>query len=364
MYLYIYDENIEPIGIYDAYASLIWIRRYASAGSFELYAARTDEAVNLLKARRIVFRPDVKEAMYINGVVESNDGDGGRFIRITGYTLEGLLRKRVIMVDGKKAVGILEGVQAALEKSPLLPIEYGTDELDTVKSKTERSAVLEDWVRNCCVAEDRSISYKIELKPTEKRLKMELYQGRDLSDRVLFGDVWGNLNNMEYSYSEEGCANVIVCKCGAVSEEGVEFDPNKGIPSYTLGDAEGLARTERLIITEPIIKDGIRVKYDAAGVAYDEEYRYISYDDTLDKMKEEAAAAFADYTENFSGDALGSGYRSEWDVGDVVAVQNGMRGISYSKRIEEVQETFDTSGVSIVPTFGEPLKTILDFIER
>lgn len=362
MELYIYDENIELIGVTDCYASLIWIRRYRSAGSFELYTQLTAELAALLAPRRYIYRPDVGEAMYISSITEENNGDGGKFLRAAGYSLDGILRKRYIMTDGS-AVGILDGIKSVLDLSPLGASEYGDTALDTVKRKTERAASLEDWVRESCVIGDRDISYKIRLLPDVKRLKIELYNGRDLSEAIVFGDAWGNLNNMQYAYSEDGCANVIICRCGAVSEDGVEMDP-KGIPRYTIGNAEGLARNERLIITDPVVKDGIRTVYDADGVPDFEEYRYLSYDDTLAKMQEEAAAAYADYTESYSADALGSGYRSEWDVGDIVTVRNDLRGAAYQKRIEEVQETFNVGGMSVSPTFGEPLKTILDLIKR
>lgn len=363
MDLYVYNEEIELIGVVDSYVSLIWIKRYRSAGSFELYAPLTADLAASLAPRRYIYRPDVDEAMYISSITDEGNNEGGRFLRVAGYTLDGILRKRCIMTDGA-AVGIFDGIKAVLDASPLGAIEYGTRELDTVTRATERTDTLENWVRNSCIIGDRDISYRIKLLPDTKKLRIELYNGNDLSQDIIFGDEWGNINNMQYAYSEDGCANVVICKCGAVSEDDVEFEPSKGIPHYTLGDAEGLARTERLIITDPVIKDGIRIIYDADGTPSDEEYRYLSYDDTLAKMQEEAAAAYADYTESYNADALGAGYRTEWDVGDIVTVRNDFRSTSYVKRIEEVQETFDVGGVSVSPTFGEPLKTILDLIKR
>lgn len=362
MDLYVYNEDIELIGVADSYASLIWIRRYRSAGSFELYAPLTADLAALLTPRRYIYRPDVGEAMYISSVTDESDGEGGRFLRAAGYSVDGILRKRCITTDGA-AVGILDGIKAVLDASPLGAIEYGTRELDTVVRTTEPATTLEDWVRNGCVIGDRDISYKIRLLTDKKELFVELYNGRDLSQDIIFGDEWGNISEMQYAYSEDGCANVIICKCGKVTEPDVEGDPS-GVPDYVLGDAKGLARTEKLIITEPVIKDGERQAYDPDGMPYMEEFRYLSRPDTLAKMQEEAAAAYTEYTESYSADALGSGYRTEWDIGDIVTVRNDFRGTSYVKRIEEVQETFDTNGISISPTFGEPLKTILDLIKR
>lgn len=364
MHIYVYNEDIELIGVTDCYVSLIWIRRYHSAGSFELYVPMTKELAELLQPRRYIYRPDVKEAMYISGSEDTDEGEDGRFMRVTGYGIEGILQKRVIM-SGKTALKILECAKSVLDNSPLADFEYSDpDGLDVITAVPTVGAELDKWIYSVCALGERDISYRVRLLPSEKKLRMELYGGRDLSDEVIFGDMYGNLNNMQYAYSEDGCANVIICRCAPVSDDNVEVEPDKGIPSYTLGEAEGLERSELLLITDPIVKTGYRYVYDADGVPQLEEYRYLAYDDTLARMKEEAAAAFSDFTENYSADALGSGYRLEWDIGDIVTVRNEMRGVSYIKRIEEVQEVFDVNGYIVTPTFGEPLKTILDLIKR
>lgn len=360
--LYFYDEGINFTGIVDSFISLIWTERYRSAGSFELYMPLTDDAAKMLMPRRYIYRPDVGEAMYINGIEENVDDDGKRFIRAVGYGIEGILRKRCI-VDESEAAGIFKVVKNVLASSPIADMEFGDDSLDTVKQNVSRGNYLEDWVRNSCSLNEKDISYKITLIPERKKMLMELYEGRDISQDMVFGDEWGNVTNAQYSYSEDGCTNLVICRCGKVTEPNVEGD-KKGTPFYILGDSVGLARNERLIVTDPVVKDGVRVVYDKDGVPSFEYYRYLSYDDTLAKMKEEAAEVYSDATENYQADTLDLRYRSKWRVGDTVTVRNNIRNMSYIKRIEEVQETFDENGLSITPTFGEPLKTILDLVKR
>lgn len=369
MDIYVYNENLELVGIADSFISLIWLRRYRSAGSFELYAPMTAANVSLLMPRTYIYRPDAGEAMYISGVEDTDDADSGRCIRATGYSVEGILRKRVIKSKTSEAVGLLEAAETVLSETPLAPFGFSDPEsLDTFQrsiSDGDMGTDLESYMRNGCLLGERDISYRVRLDPAAKRLEMSLYNGRDLSRDIVFSDEWGNLNNMQYAYGEDGCANVIICKCAPASEPDVERDPDyPAIPSYTLGEAEGLDRSERLLMTEPVIKDGVRVVYNEAGVPEFVYFRYLAYYDTLEKMKIEAAAAYSDYTESYSADALGSGYRSKWDIGDVVTVRNDMRGTAYVKRIEEVQEVFDVNGYVVTPTFGEPLKTILDLIGR
>lgn len=369
MDIYVYSEELELIGITDSYISLIWIRRYHSAGSFELYAPMTEANVGLLIPRVYIYRPDVGEAMYISGVEEMDDADNGRCIRVTGYGIEGILRKRVVKYTTNKAIGLLGAAEGILSATPLAPFGFsdpeGLDVFSRVIYESDIGTDLESYMRSGCLYGERDISYKVRLDRTEKKLEMSLYNGRDLSGEVVFSEEWGNLNNMQYAYGEDGCANVIICRCAAVTQENVEMDPDHpAIPSYTLGEFEGLQRSERLLIIEPIIKTGYRIVYDEEGIGKLEEFLYLAYYETLAAMKLAAAEAYSDFSESYSADALGSGYRLEWDVGDTVTVRNELHGISYVKRIEEVQEVFDVNGYIVTPTFGEPLKTILDLIKR
>lgn len=359
MDLYIYNEAIELIGVTDCYASLIWIRRYSSAGSFELYVPLTSEAAVLLMPRRYIYRSDTREAMYISGVTDTSGADG-RHIRVTGYSLDKLLSKRCILSDSKDNFSILAGVKAILDAEPLgADIEYIGAEYDTVAREMPRAEMLSDWVRSGCRLAD--LSYKISLVPQSHKLRLELFKGRDLSDEVVFGDSWGNLNNMEYAYSEEGCSNVIICACNEPTG-GVEY---YSLPTYTLGDAQGLSRSEELVFVDPIVKTGYKY-FDENGDPLDppEKYQYVDNAATLTKMQEAAAAVRSEYTESYSADALGVGYRKGWDIGDIVTVRNEMRGTAYVKRIEEVREVFDTAGTSVIPTFGDTLKTIVDLIQK
>lgn len=355
MDLYIYNEQVELVGVFDSWISLIWIERYRSAGSFEIYAPATVNAVEVLKPRMYVYRPDCKTAMYIDTIEEKYDADNGHCIFVRGYSIEGIMRKRVLQ-STSKSQAMLTTIRDILSASPIPCLEITDSEYDVSFKITEgmRGYTLEELLRYGCTQNGMDISYSITLIPDENKLKLELYDGKDITEDMAFSEKHGTIANTVYSYSEEGCANLIICQCGPIASE-VECE--YPLPSYTLGTAEGLERTECLVIVDPIISIGYRLVGDSMV-----EYKYLNVKETLEDMKEAAAAEYQKYTENFEADALTDGYRQMWDVGDVAAVQNYINNSIYYKRIEQVQETFDINGTKIEPVFGEPLKTLRDLI--
>lgn len=91
----------------------------------------------------------------------------------------------------------------------------------------------------------------------------------------------------------------------------------------------------------------------------------INQEATLAFMKEQAEAIMLNYTENITGNVV------EVDeplrnagimLGSIVLMRDNDRLTDFYKRVEEIEETWDSGGYNITPTFGEPLKTIYDYI--
>ena len=48
MDIYVYNPDLEQLGVIDQYKSLIWANRYKDLGDCELYVPATEENLNLL----------------------------------------------------------------------------------------------------------------------------------------------------------------------------------------------------------------------------------------------------------------------------------------------------------------------------
>ena len=346
MDLYIYNSQLEHIGIIDVFESLIWVRRYSAAGTFELYLS--DNAVGCIARGNYIYRPDCGEIMYISAVETTND----RHVIVTGYSAEGILRKRALRENVKGGVNAV--LSRVLAVAPIPQLELSDENDITDDYDGDAGASLEDYVR--FMIGDSGMSYRIDFDRGRGKLVFKIYSGADRSADVIFAEMLGNMYNVRYSAAEDGCYNVIVCTC-TVPNDDVEI--YGGLPRYTYNDhITGLERNELRLIVDPVIKLGLRV-VDEKVI----EYKYVDNADTLKIMQAQAAAIAANVSENFTAEVMADGYRTEYNVGDMVSVINGIGGAVYVRRVEQVKEVVDTAGRTVTPVFGDNLKTIYDLIK-
>ena len=89
--------------------------------------------------------------------------------------------------------------------------------------------------------------------------------------------------------------------------------------------------------------------------------------DNIEDLKYEASYRMSSRTVNktISGVIAQSGpfvYMQDWDLGDVVTIQNSALGLETDERITEVKESYERNKFSVQPTFGVRQKNLLDEI--
>jgi hypothetical protein len=96
MDLYILDSLYRRVEVVDTYESLIWSERMRAAGDFELHIEST-------LANRNLFAPGLRfgvnvsnRVMTIDTVQDNTDDEGRRMLKITGGSLESVLKQRVL----------------------------------------------------------------------------------------------------------------------------------------------------------------------------------------------------------------------------------------------------------------------------
>lgn len=366
MDIYIYDEGISLVGIVDEYESLMWIRRASSSGAFELHVPANSHNTAVLQPHCYIYRPDVDEAMYVSTIKETKS-DEENTLTVSGYSLDGLFRKRKLpdVIDRTSLFKTLAKCSGfGCKVSFYDPNGYDSQKIENVSIDGTESA--EDYMRYVLKKLECQMSGRLNIY--DRQLEFTLVKARDLSDKVIFSEDYDNLTNSTYEFSEEGCANTIYGRC---NYPGDDVEIPDGLPRYVLGeDKHGLISSEKVIYVDPVVELGLRLVEDEEGGGEEdgelkfEEYNYVNYDKSLAALKEKCDTEAQKYTENFTADVVISDlYRSTFDVGDTVAIQNDLRNTRYYKAIEEVEETFDETGHFVTPTFGEPLKTIYDFIK-
>lgn len=376
MELQIYDSELNELGIVDMFKSLIWTGRFYEVGFFELQVPKTDNNIALLQKHRYVYRHDVGETGFIKSITEQEQ-DGESFMVVSGPMLEGLLDKRTITDQGH-STSLCETLKTYIQ-SPQGLYSFGYTGMSVEVSSEEdcdnwggESAIgknIGDYARALLKAENRAV--RIDFRPEEHRMVCRFVKGVDRSaeqsenPHVIFSEEYGNICNTMYSYSEEGCYNLV--KCRATYDDDVEVNPSKAymLEAYLCGNdysggevLGGLELTNFYTTTEAIVKEETRNVGGSSVIV-----KVIDYEQTYNKLLSVCRQYFCPYTENFEGTATGDGYRTKWQLGDYVTVEDVKRGTYYKKQVEEVTEVFEGDTRTVSPTFGANLKSIIDLIK-
>ena len=70
--------------------------------------------------------------------------------------------------------------------------------------------------------------------------------------------------------------------------------------------------------------------------------------------------------QSFESEILTKGtfeYKKDWDLGDIVTVQNRKWGITLNTRITEITEIYEPDGFKLEATFGNAIPTLIDKIK-
>ena len=237
MDVYVLDENLEPIGLFDAYRSLIWANRYDKAGDCELYVEASEENVALLRMGNYLTRYDGNDSMTcrINKIELDTDAEAGNYLIVTGTDSKSLLDQRIIWsmmnADGNTEDFIRSMVNLTCI-NPNLParkmlkengqplVQLGnsagftevTTEQITYKNVGEK-------IREYCTSNNWGYRFVLD----NETLWFQLYKGTDRTNEVIFSDQYENLSSTKYVDDATNMGNVALV---AGSGEGSERSRN------------------------------------------------------------------------------------------------------------------------------------------
>lgn len=123
---------------------------------------------------------------------------------------------------------------------------------------------------------------------------------------------------------------------------------------YVGGQGEGAART-------------IRINRDVlAGFARREIFVDARDLSDMSALIARGTANIVDVTNSYECDTTTDQYQTAggWDLGDWVLIEDDEMDVGMLKQITEVEETYDAGGISITPTYGDPVRTLAMVIGR
>lgn len=352
----IINSNFELLGEIDDYESLIFIRRFYKVGEFELHININKQNVDKLQEDNlIILGMDTKKVGVIrHKEIQLNEqGEATETLLVKGYTLKGILGRRIIIP----------------------PVGQGYD-----NAEGSIESIMKQFINNNVVnpVDLARIIPQVVIAPNRNRGKEDKWRGRfeKLPDKLqeigeyseIGWDIWLDTDNYKWIFDViEGrnlTANQEVLPPVILS---VDFDNIKGQTyvdsslSYSnVGYAGGKGEEEERLIQQI---------GESTGFDRIESFLDCSNAEDIDQLTQEGNKKLSELKkiETFESQIIDFGsfiYGKDWDLGDIVTAQNRKWNLTLDARIVEVKEIYEASGLSLEATFGNNIPTILDEIKK
>lgn len=379
----IFDKTLNPLGVVDEMASLIWTIRYFQVGEMKILAPVTENNKRLLVVGNVVVKHDEyvdyvdssenvwRRAAEITYIHYTKDATGQEQIEAQGALLSSWLNQRVInpqiqltgtcqdVVNALMAKNVGENASAS-RKFPQFEM-LSQDDLggDSFAYTNESLKALGDEVRDVC--QQGKIGYDIMVCERTKKYGFYLYAGANLTSGntdgnapCIFSRDFDNVNEQDYEDSTENLKNYAFVRGAADSQNVQEVVTVDG------AGASGLALREVLIDAT----DMTRTAENSSGQQADiptATYRAM----LASRGNTELAAMVENYTFNSSVNIQSNlRYKEDFDLGDRVTCLERRWGITINSRITAITQTFESGQTLLEATFGESAPTLLDKIKK
>lgn len=364
MEVYLLDGSYQPVGVIDDYKSLIWTSRYNSPGDFELYIPASKKLLELLDMAIYVQRDDVPtDLMIIEKTKITKDIENGTFITVSGRNLLSYLSRRIIWsseYQNEKASDIINSIV----KENFIPI--------VVEGDTKHSA--ERYVKGFDIKVMVNYGETITAQYTGENLLdkvTELCQANNFGMKIWFDrDAYDNKNSyihfelykrekVDYTFSEENenVQNLTYTtdytnwkNCAVVFGEGKgrsqwvrqTFRLQKLEALY-----QGLFRREMYVDATNLTTDKVSEMF---GNVHDNYEKCL-----IQKGSEELHKSEVMNIKSFEGTIIANkdDFRTLYDVGNIVEVEDLESGLWGEATITEATECWDDSGYTISLTLDD-----------
>lgn len=333
--IYVYDKNLNFIGIIDFFSSLRWRRKYYDYGEFELHIPINDQTKKFLAKDNIIIREDAIEAGIIESIKISDDSKKVEAI-IIGRFLSSILTRRIVKKRINFGGKILDGERKILsEMTPFSNLEVKTTAIES------NSIVFQCTYKNIGdyllkLSKTSTIAHRIIPDLKRKKFIYENYQGLDRTEtqssnpRYEFSEDKGNIEKADYTYDSKSEKNFALVGGQGEGDARILVEVNSG--NYSDFDLR-----ETFVDAKSESNSGLTTA---------------QYNEVL---KTKGRENLSDPVESMEVTAYATDYKTGWDLGDIVNTKKESWGKSLKKRIVEIEETIENSNQKIFATFGDPL---------
>lgn len=342
LYIWKYDgQKYQKTLVIDYADSVIWVQRFCKAGEFELYLRADEKLLELFSENEtLITRDDTDTSMIPERIELTTDPEEGDYMIISGCSLEGLLKRRIIPSMYSYS-GTVENFLRRLVLNQCMQLNLGHRRIDLIRlaeqhnypetiQKQVTGKNLLDTISDVC----EQYQYGFRLTFDGEYFWFDVCKGTDRN--VLYSPDFGNLGSTGYI-----------------------LDRTTSFNSVTIaGEGEGKDRV--MMTSRDMSASGIflREKWmDARNISSntdDGELTPEEYDAVLSQQAMEDRENCKE-TREFSGEILNTDmyqFGADYNLGDTVSVVN-QYGIKGTAAVTEVTEVEDAEGYRLIPTFSE-----------
>lgn len=374
-------DTREIIGIIDTAESIIWTSKYYGVGDFEIYVASNQITSSLLIDGNYVSRPDALECGIIEQIEISSDAEKGKMIVAKGRMIKSILDRRIIFQATRVisnyeyiwscVATVLNGnVESAIRKLIYdnainainerpeagayrnIPEIYWTNDDITGLDET----IVVDTSATQTESAEKQVTYKNLLDYTESvlqeyqlgsimwldrsllKFRYKVYKGIDKSrdgsslNPIIFSKEMDNLTSSNYATDSSSSKNTAL-----IGGEG-EGEARKC--AFAQAWNSGLDRRETFIDASSMAQEGQTIT----------DYRKQLETEGKQQLAKLQKIETFDGTIDLTNANLE--YRNDYNVGDIITIEDRDIGVYINARILSVTEVQDENGYTIDAEYG------------
>lgn len=371
MELFIFDINLNRLGIIDDYKKLSIRHNYFDHSKLELTIDATPKIIELLKTdedRIFVSRERINEGYFIE-TFEYLDEKKSE-ISILAYSSSILLNRRTVPRQQTYSGNIEDAFKYFVTQNCISPVNQNRKMKNLINSSNNgvniivneslNGGLLDEGLWELCKKHD--VSYRVLLDHKNKKFLFDVFQGVDrsteqeLNDQVIFAKEFDNVISQSYVDDKSNFKNVAI-----VAGEGEGYDR----VLLTINDeASGYDRREVFIDARDLQRTSQTENEDGSTtetIMPEDEYNVL--------LEERGKSKLTDYerVQSFETDIDTQSqflYRRDYELGDKVSIKNTQLSVIMHTRMIIIEEVYERKGYELRTEFGSAVPTLIDKLKR
>lgn len=350
MQIYILDKDINIIGVFSTYESIIWTEKLNEPGNFKATFIFTKEMNQKLQRGNLLYKTDETSPGIITRKFMKLNKYGEQTLVVQGYMASRYLNQRIIwekmVMKGTPEKIMRQMVDEQVinpkileRKMPLIELgEFHGYEMEQIEKQITYDNLMEALTG---VSKTSELGYRLRLDYQRKKFVFDVYQGTDRTigtDKpCIFARKYGNVFTEEYNEDDSNYKNV--CMVGGPGEDEQRI-------RTVVGDAAGLERYEFF--------------YNDSGHSGTD----ITQDELINQMKQRGREKLASYNMAKAFEIKINRERSmDFELGDYVTCADKEWNVTVNTQIKEIKKGLSKTEESCVVTFGDNVPTLVDLIK-